>query len=383
MSHKAQSRLIDSPLGPNSDSPPILRNESLVLFPTIKFPVPVEIAFNIFNLSAIDNVSGFFHVDFLLIVSWPDSAPELSSEEEQIIQNTKKIWTPQLWIKNSIDLEEITLANPFTAKAGMVTWKNRYKGTCSAGEMDLQHFPFDDHILSVIICSGFAAERLFFVESPTRTNILGIASLPDWILKEVTWGIKTTDTAASSSNQSYSEFHLQFDVHRKPEYYLWNIVLTMTFIVSMSWIVFSIDVESLADRINILVALFLAAGTFLNSLPQKVPYIIVAYKSAVADKLPRISYNTTLDKFLIANLTSLWALAIESWLANMIQSHFSIYWGEQFDLIFVPLFFIGFVLSAYVFLWDVKPETHHQRQSSELRSEGGSFRSLSNHRKTQ
>jgi len=56
----------------------------------------------------------------------------------------------------------------------------------------------------------------------------------------------------------------------------------MMLIISMSWIVFAFDVTALAERMNILLALFLAS---------------VAYKSVVADKLPKISYNTTLDKY--------------------------------------------------------------------------------------
>lgn len=39
--------------------------------------------------------------------------------------------------------------------------------------MNLKKFPFDFHVLSIIICSGFSIEKLIFKESTERKNIMG------------------------------------------------------------------------------------------------------------------------------------------------------------------------------------------------------------------
>lgn len=79
-------------------------------------------------------------------------------------------------------------------------------------------------------------------------------------MTETNWSVETTAPEVSSSNQKYSEFHIRFHVSRLPEYYLWNIVLTMSFIISMyvlSVIFFLFSSVSLSDLFSLLPVLLL------------------------------------------------------------------------------------------------------------------------------
>lgn len=97
--------------------------------------VPVEIAFNIFNLNSIDIISSHFHLDFLLTASWPNPETDYQTPTEEPIEETEGLWNPQIWIRNGMDLEEFPLKNSFFSKNGMIIWKMRYKGTCSSGTL--------------------------------------------------------------------------------------------------------------------------------------------------------------------------------------------------------------------------------------------------------
>jgi hypothetical protein len=82
----------------------------------------------------------------------------------------------------------------------------------------------------------------------------------------------------------FSELVTEIHVLRNPMYYLTKVVIPLTLIVCISWAVFWMESDGLADRMAI---------SFTGVLTS------VAYQFIVSDILPRHIYNTFLDNFVL------------------------------------------------------------------------------------
>ncbi len=86
------------------------------------------------------------------------------------------------------------------------------------------------------------------------------------------------------SKKTISEFMISLKVNRKPMHVLFSIIFPMVLLVSLTWIVFWLDKQSVVDRINIL---------FIGILS------VVAYYFVIQDTVPEVSYFTLIDVFVI------------------------------------------------------------------------------------
>jgi NhaP-type Na+/H+ or K+/H+ antiporter len=77
---------------------------------------------------------------------------------------------------------------------------------------------------------------------------------------------------------------MEVDVERQVNYYVWKIIFPLCLIVIMSWIPRWINPEQIGANVEI------ATTSFLT---------LVAYLFAVAHLLPRISYFTRMDQFIL------------------------------------------------------------------------------------
>jgi len=111
----------------------------------------------------------------------------------------------------------------------------------------------------------------------------------DVVLEE--WEIKGIQVSENSKHydfedRDYSQVKVDIHIQRNHGYYLTKMLSILALIIACSWIVFWLGVDDLAGRTNISVTLFLAAITFTF---------------VVGSMLPKISYHTYLDQYLIAS----------------------------------------------------------------------------------
>ena len=87
------------------------------------------------------------------------------------------------------------------------------------------------------------------------------------------------------SKSEISEFVVTVEIKRRPLHFLLSIVFPMVLLVSLTWCVFWMDGETLANRVNI---------TFVGILS------VVAYYFVVLGHVPEVSYLTLIDAFVLA-----------------------------------------------------------------------------------
>ena len=92
-------------------------------------------------------------------------------------------------------------------------------------------------------------------------------------------------------------------MRRDSQYYFINVILPLVLIIGMSWIVFWIPSAQLGPRVSVSVTAMLT---------------LTAYRFAIGSGLPRISYLTKLDWFILCSslliFLSLVEVVVTSWL---------------------------------------------------------------------
>ncbi len=112
-------------------------------------------------------------------------------------------------------------------------------------------------------------------------------------------------------------------VRRKPWFFESNVTIVLFILTSMSLITFRVDASEVADMSSITLTLILTA---------------VAYKFIISDNMPKCSYFTILDKYILACFAMLSAMVLENAFAQELRPYLfiavSACWG-MFNIVFV------------------------------------------------
>ena len=118
-----------------------------------------------------------------------------------------------------------------------------------------------------------------------------------------------TDPATSSQGLTYPKLVLSLKAIRRPEYYLWNVVVPEFFLVLLAMPSFFMEGDALGDRHNIVLTLLLTA---------------VAYKQYLGDILPKCSYNTKLDQYVLFCVAIIGLLGVYNGVGAGIAAHLAL-----------------------------------------------------------
>jgi len=95
---------------------------------------------------------------------------------------------------------------------------------------------------------------------------------------------ENTPKESSASFKVYPTIRIVAHVHRQAGYYLWNVLLPLFVFTSILFCSFVVPPEDFADRTSVTLTMLLTK---------------VAFKFIIADKLPKISYLTLIDKYIL------------------------------------------------------------------------------------
>ena len=98
----------------------------------------------------------------------------------------------------------------------------------------------------------------------------------------------------------YNRLKFRYVFARKPEYYIYNLILPVFLLSSLTFISAAYDPSVLDSRLNIVLAMLLT---------------LVAYKFSVASSLSPICYLTFADAYVLAAFALALLLAVENALA--------------------------------------------------------------------
>ncbi len=244
-------------------------------------PTKVYVGLYILDISKINDVDQSMTADFAVRIRWRD--PRLATEKPGVRTfGLQEIWTPRLSVVNKRRLWKTWPDTVEVDQLGNVQFRQRFFGTLTA-RLDLHDFPFDHNTVKIeFLTAGATPDE---VELVLDESVTGRAS--DFSLVDAAIGPGTVTTGTyffAPSNVHLPSLTYSFEVRRYTAYYLWKIILPLTIIVFMSWLVFWIDPKQFGPQVG------LAATAVLT---------LIAYRFLLGSLVPRISYLTRLDLFIM------------------------------------------------------------------------------------
>jgi len=256
-------------------------------------PTKVMVGLRLLDVTSIQDTSQSITSDFVVSQTWTD--PRLVGYEGCQF-SIDDVWTPQIDIINAGRL--FTRLNKYVnvIESGQVQYFQRYQGSL-VFHYDAHNFPFDKHEIVFNLLSIEYEEKN--IQLVVDKKITGEKSneynVPDWKIKGVQASVDREFSDAFDNYHSVFKFVIQAE--RRSDFYIWKVILPLTLIVIMSWTVFWIDPSQSGSQIG------MSATSMLT---------LIAFQFTMANILPRLSYYTLLDRFLMGSTALVFLSLIES-----------------------------------------------------------------------
>ncbi|XP_005111291.2 cys-loop ligand-gated ion channel [Aplysia californica] len=261
--------------------------------------VKVQVCVQFFKVGEIDTLKEQYTADVIVRARWREPSLDGKLQESGDITDIKKYWNPKLYIENSYgDPKEMFRYRLIFNEKGeaFMSEKRTVKGTFMEN-LELDDFPFDVQDLTVTVASEFPANEVEIVEDYENRHMVNKQSFVDeqeWHLYAHTECIRRELMIDQfDPNARRSAISVKCRAARRPGYFIWNIFMVTFLICSLSFATFSVDKKHPQNRLQLSFTLVLTA---------------VAFKSVVNQSLPRISYLTYMDKYLLASMIMLSAV---------------------------------------------------------------------------
>ncbi|NOY00457.1 MAG: hypothetical protein GXP30_12090 [Verrucomicrobia bacterium] len=243
----------------------------------------VEVAIKVLDISEIDGAKQTFTANVAVSARWQDD--RLKGEADFRIMEMSEIWEPALQITNQQRLVKTFPDRVTVAADGGVEWVQRYWGNFSQ-PLDLHDFPLDQHTFVIQLVSAQADHTNIVLKQSSDARLSsGLAeklSLPDWEITD--WQVDVSSVELIEGSNSLPGMAFKFHAKRYIGYYLVKILLPLVMIVMMSWIVFWIHPSESGSQISVSITSMLT---------------LIAYRFALGAMLPKVSYITRMDGFIL------------------------------------------------------------------------------------
>ncbi len=244
-------------------------------------PTRVSVGLYVIDISKINDVDQSMTADFAFRATWRD--PRLASTGDQLREfSLSSVWSPRLTVINKRRVWKTWPDVVLVDSAGNVQYTQRFYGTMTA-RLDLHDFPFDKNTIKIeFVSAGHTTDEVELVVAREVTGRTPEFSLVDAFVSK--GDVTTGEFYFAPGDINMPKLTYEFDVQRYTAYYLWKIILPLTIIVFMSWLVFWIDPKQFGPQIG------LAATAVLT---------LIAYRFLLGSLVPRVSYLTRLDVFIM------------------------------------------------------------------------------------
>lgn len=259
-------------------------------------PTHVRVGLYILDVVRIEEATESFTVDFLLVVRWRDdrlSRRALGHSLAGCLLSLDQVWHPRIGIVNQRQLasrgDEILRVDD----AGNVDFRVGYFGDLGA-PLDLHRFPFDSQRLGIAIASDHSPSDVELVGDPETTGLYPRVHIAGWNVVRVDDAPLARAIEAAGTTYPVTEFAIW--IEREKGYYYWKVFLPLTLILAMAALVFWLDPRDYSVQIGVSTASVFTLIAFLLSLGRY---------------LPRVSYLTSADLFLLGALVLVFAALAE------------------------------------------------------------------------
>ena len=278
-----------------------------------QLPFNIEVTLTIIDIAKIDGPSETFDVDSYLHLKWND--PELykiiaddqtSPQDSYTFYSTSEVqatleelnWPGIIQFTNQVGKREILSSYLMIESSGNITYYERFQGTFHT-RFELYKYPFDAQDLQILVEAAYFdttkqefdpnSELRFQNRSKNNTGngayytYKSTFELEEWFLKsgEPVFAKYKFD---EENDLEYSIVTFNIKADRKYGFQIWKIFFPLLLIICISWSVFWIGRESVSSRLSVASIGFLTA---------------IAFGFFVSNSLPKISYLTFMDLFII------------------------------------------------------------------------------------
>ncbi len=272
-------------------------------------PTIVTIYVGIIDIPQVDELTETFDVIAYLTLEWNDPEAYESVRDRNGLEygDTYQSMSTEFALQalediggsniieftNQVSKREVLNSALHIEPNGDVMYDERFAATFHA-PLELRRFPFDHQILFINIESftrhvkdikfDVSDGNVVYYRTPNASGEEQGLKLEEWhlVLDRPTY--RVDQYTSPMSGRTYSYVSIGMDMQRKIEFYIWKIFFPLLLIICISWSVFWIGAEGVSNRLSVASIGFLTA---------------IAFGFFVSDNLPRISYLTFMDMFII------------------------------------------------------------------------------------
>lgn len=251
--------------------------------------VLVQVGFFVIDIKEIDDLEQTYTADIWFTETWHDprlSEKALGKSLEKCLYKEGEVWAPTIIVVNQNGGTQLLPKVARVDPDGNVQIRQRYVGEITS-DLDFTNFPFDDQELHFILAAvGPEANDIAFELDKDTTGQMNKFSAEGWTINLVD-GSPNTEQIETWGNALIHNLH-QMDFMLKAErdraYYVWKVIIPLCLIVLMAWAVFWIDPKHLGPQVG---------------LSTATVFTLIAYRFAIGFSLPKVSYFTRMDKFVL------------------------------------------------------------------------------------
>jgi len=257
-------------------------------------PVKVHVTIFIIDVDEIRSANQSFDANVYIQYRWRDQRLAHKGSKS-IVRALDEIWNPEIQIINQ---QKIWLTFPDIVKIapdGEVLYRQRVWGSFSQ-PLKLHDFPFDRQVFYIQLAAIDYTQGEVELELDTKeeSGIAQKCSVADWSI--IGYKAEPRPYKPSPAVNAMAGFAFSFEARRETGYFIIKVIIPLILIVAMSWVVFWIDPKESGTQISV------AITTMLT---------LIAYRFAIDTDLPKISYLTRLDYFILISTILVYASLIE------------------------------------------------------------------------
>ena len=275
-------RILGACLAATVASTSVARSQETALAPATDPAREVRIGLYLADLVEITGADQSFSADVFLDATWDD--PDLADTSAGMrTLDLADVWHPQLLILNQRGVSPSMPEEVLVTPDGTVRYLQRFNGRFSA-PMDLRNFPRDRQVFHVWVVTPWRpGAQVELVPDPSITGFRNAElSISDWTVGDLT--LERANFRATPREPENSGVRLVFQAQRGVRYYMIQVLIPLVAIVMMAWSVFWISPTVVPTRVGVVVTTMLT---------------LIAYRFMLANHVPRLSYLTRLDWFML------------------------------------------------------------------------------------
>ncbi len=263
-------------------------------------PTRVSVGLYVLDIARINDVEQSFTTTFAMRVQWKD--PRLAALAHCKF-GLDEVWNPRVRVINREDLSRSRADMVKIDLQGTVTYTQAFKGTL-ASPLDLREFPFDRQVLPfTIVTVEHGPEEVLLGVNERITGQDDTFSIADWSIGPGATRVGTWYFAPQDRN--FSRFDHEFGATRRSGFYVWKVIVPLMLFIFMSWAVFWLDPVHLGTQVG---------------LSATVMVILVIFQLNLGTILPRVSYLTRVDYFVLGSLILVFLALVEAVTSGVIAA---------------------------------------------------------------